>query len=120
MKTSKMVRGTVLAASATFLASCSTQIKTEQLEGIWTQPVPGMTIVQGFELGKDGSARSVNMATLLYDSWKLEGRNLILNGTSIGNHTDCTFSDTLEIIKAANDSLVLRKAELVLEYSKCL
>lgn len=40
---------------------------------------------QGFVLEADGKASSVNMATLVYGSWKLEGRRLILSGRSLGN-----------------------------------
>lgn len=105
-------------ASSAVLASCSSNIQQEDLCGIWIQPVPGSHIVQGVELKADGSARSVNMATLLYDSWKLEKESVILHGTSIGNGVSGEFSDTLGIVKLTSDSLSLQKGSLVLEYSR--
>ena len=74
--------------------------------------------MQGVELNADGSARSVNMATLLYDSWKLEKESLILHGLSIGNGVSGEFSDTLVILKLTPDSLILQKGKLIMQYSK--
>ena len=98
--------------------SCSANIQTEDLCGIWIQPVPGSHIVQGVELKSDGSAKSVNMATLLYDSWKLDNESIILHGLSIGNGVSGEFSDTLDIVKLTPDSLSLKKGSLVLEYAR--
>ena len=89
----------------------------EDLCGIWIQPVPGSHIVQGFELKSDGSARSVNMATLRYDRWELKSKSVILHGLSIGNGVSGEFSDTLGIVKLTPDSLILQKGGLILEYS---
>ena len=54
--------------------------------GTWTEPIPGQEGRQGIELKSDGTAKSVNMATLDYKTWKVEDEKLILTGTSIGNH----------------------------------
>lgn len=43
------------------------------------------------------------MATLLYDSWKLDSKSIILNGLSIGNGASGEFSDTLSIVKLTPD-----------------
>ena len=118
MKTSTFSRNAALAASALILASCAEPLNKENLVGIWVQPVPGMALVQGIELKEDGSARSVNMATLKYESWELDGRSIILRGTSIGNGTSGTLSDTLGIIRADRDSLILRKGSLSLKYGR--
>ena len=68
------------------------------IEGAWVEPVPGMeNMQQGFVLEPDGTASSINMATLQYESWKKEGDVLILAGKSIGNHQTIAFSDTLVI-----------------------
>ena len=91
--------------------------KIEDLCGIWIQPVPDSHIVQGFELKSDGSARSVNMATLRYDRWELKSKSVILHGLSIGNGVSGEFSDTLGIVKLTPDSLILQKGSLILEYS---
>ena len=96
------------------------KIKREELCGIWIQPVPGSHIVQGVELKLDGSARSVNMATLRYDSWQLASGSIILHGLSIGNGVSGDFSDTLEILKLTPDSLILQKGKLIMQYSKSL
>lgn len=73
------------------------------IEGAWVEPVPGMeNMQQGFVLEPDGTASSINMATLQYESWKKEGDVLILAGKSIGNHQTIAFSDTL-VIKDLSD-----------------
>lgn len=44
------------------------------IEGAWVEPVPGMeNMQQGFVLEPDGTASSINMATLQYESWKKRG-----------------------------------------------
>lgn len=58
------------------------------------------------------------MATLLYDSWKLDNESIILHGLSIGNGVSGEFSDTLDIVKLTPDSLSLKKGSLVLEYTR--
>ncbi|MGM9742935.1 MAG: lipocalin family protein [Candidatus Cryptobacteroides sp.] len=118
MKTSRLFAAATVAAMAAVLASCTAGIRKDDLVGIWVQPVPGMAMVQGIELKADGSARAVNMATLQYDSWTLDGRNIILSGSSIGNGTSCSFSDTLGIVSISRDSLSLKKGSLILEYGR--
>ena len=118
MKTSRLFAAATFAATTTVLASCAAGIQKDDLVGIWVQPVPGMAMVQGIELKADGSARSVNMATLQYDSWTLDGKNIILNGNSMGNGMSCRFSDTLGIVSISQDSLSLKKGSLVLEYGR--
>ena len=45
------------------------------------EPVPGLEgQVQGIKMEEGGVASSVNMATLVYESWKQEGTKLILTG----------------------------------------
>ena len=69
-------------------------------------------------LEADGKASSVNMATLSYKTWQQEGAFLILSGKSVGNHQVLPFSDTLHIEKLTQDSLILKKGELILRYAK--
>ena len=96
--------------SAFLLSACGESVN---LVGTWLQPVPGMPqCQQGFMLEADGKARSVNMATLSYKTWKEEDRKLILSGTSIGNRQTIEFTDTLAIEKNTADSLVLKKGQL--------
>ena len=82
-------------------------------------PVPGISnLKQGFTLEANGSASSINMATLKYEKWKKEGNLLLLSGISIGNHQSISFTDTLTVEQLTQDSLILKKGELVLRYSK--
>ena len=65
-------------------ASCSMQPTPASLSGSWTQPVPGQPgHVQGMQLLPDGRAVSINMHTLLYQGWQLDGSRLILTGKII-------------------------------------
>lgn len=76
--------------------------------GSWVEPVPGLEgQVQGVNLEEGGVASSVNMATLVYENWKQEGKLLILSGKSIGNGQTILFTDTMEIKKLTADSLIL-------------
>ncbi|WP_354830669.1 lipocalin family protein [Akkermansia muciniphila] len=56
------------------------------LSGCWTQPVPEQPQhIQGMALMPDGRASSINMHTLLYTGWRLDGNRLTLTGKSTGN-----------------------------------
>lgn len=93
--------------------SCSTGYTEQEFEGKWIEPIPGMpSKVQGFSLEKDGAAHSINMATLVYDSWKYSGNKLILTGKSIGNGATSDFSETWNIEKVTKDSLVVMRGNL--------
>lgn len=87
--------------------------------GAWVEPIPGMEgQVQGIKIEEGGNASSINMATLVYESWKQNGDQLILTGKSIGNGQTIEFADTLEIIKLTADSLILNKGEMEIQYTK--
>lgn len=89
------------------------------LEGEWTQPVNGMPgKVQGMLLAADGKASSIDMATLLYESWSREADRLILSGKSLGNGQTISFSDTLRIDRLTADSLILSAGEAVWRYAR--
>lgn len=89
------------------------------IEGKWTQPVPGMEdMTQGFVLQQGGKASSVNMATLQYERWEKQGDILILSGKSIGNGQTIDFSDTLRIEKLTEAGLTLTRGNLTLEYTR--
>ena len=108
-----------LIAGSLGMTSCA---KTEScsLEGTWMQPIPGMSDAeQGFELHADGTASSVNMATLQYESWmQLDLETLVLNGMSLGNQCTLSFSDTLQLVRVTEDSLLLRRGSLTLSYPR--
>lgn len=81
------------------------------IEGSWVESVPGISnLKQGFTLEANGSASSINMATLKYEKWKKEGNLLLLSGISIGNHQSISFTDTLTVEQLTQDSLILKKA----------
>ena len=109
-----------------FLGACSASILLlsacgygTDLAGKWVQTVPGLPdLEQGFILEKNGKASSVNMATLQYETWKKESDLLILSGKSIGNHQTISFQDTLVIERLTQDSLMVRKGELILSYTR--
>ena len=82
-----------------------TACNNASIEGSWVEPVPGMSgMQQGFVLDGDGSASSINMATLKYEAWKKVGNRLLLSGTSIGNHQNISFTDTLTIEKLTHQT----------------
>lgn len=108
----------LVVVAALSISSCTQKETTPEIQGTWVQPIPDMTEqVQGFTLYSDGSAESVNMATLQYTQWSLpEPETLILYGLSIGNGQTIEFCDTLTIALLSSDSLVLHRGELDLTY----
>lgn len=90
------------------LAACSGNKKADSVVGSWIMPIEGQQgKVQGVNLEEDGTASSINMATLVYKSWQQEGDNLYLAVKSIGNGIEIEGIDTLKIEKLTADSLIL-------------
>jgi hypothetical protein len=107
----------LLSFAICFLVSCSQPVNG--IVGSWVEPIPGQTDqVQGIRLEADGKASSINMQTLLYETWEQQGMELILTGKSIGNGQTISFSDTLDIGELSSDSLVLKKGNFELRYSR--
>jgi nitrogen regulatory protein PII-like uncharacterized protein len=80
------------------------------LAGTWVEPIPGMPDEwQGFALHEDGTAESINMATLDYQRWRREADALILSGSSIGNGA------TIEIEERYRAQLEGDRLELIAE-----
>ena len=89
-------------------ASCSMQPTPASLSGSWIQPVPGQPgHVQGMQLLPDGRAVSINMHTLLYQGWQLDGSRLILTGKSMGNGNSSLFTATSTIDSLSRNTLIL-------------
>ena len=66
------------------------------IQGKWIEPNPiNADEVQGFELKQDGTASSINMATLAFQQWNLENGELLLKSQSIGNGQTIEGTDTL-------------------------
>ena len=105
------------------LAAASVCCKPKEIDltGTWTQPVPGQAggWSQGMQLNADGTASSVNMYTMVLESWKREGDKLILTGKSVGNGINIAFTDTLTIDrKSTDDSLFLRQGTNVQAFGR--
>ena len=95
--------------AATLLTACTTT--PDPVAGTWVEPIPGMPgKVQGFSLEEDGSASSVNMATLTTERWTREGDRLILEGKSIGNGQTIEYRDEWTVLEIGN-VLKLRRAD---------
>ena len=94
---------TTLSAAA-LLGACG----APSLEGSWVQPVAGMEEqVQGMHLQAGGAASSVNMATLLYENWSVDGNTLTLNGESVGNGQTIEFTQRYTFTMPDKDTLIL-------------
>ena len=91
----------------------------QKLLGRWTEPVPGMADkIQGIDLMADGLAKSINMATLMYESWQKDGDKLILKGRSIGNRQTFLFTDEMTIVKLTDETLVLKSGDVEITYTR--
>ncbi|HVI46297.1 MAG TPA: lipocalin family protein [Chitinophaga sp.] len=79
-----------------------------KLIGKWIQPVAGLDReMQGFQLRKNGVARSINMYTLVYDKWSLAHDTLLLWSHSEGVKDTSAIIDTTIIRELTDTSLVL-------------
>ena len=107
-------------AGLTVLTACGTASEPEaSIVGSWLEPVPGMPqMTQGFTLGDDGKAESLNMATLLYEHWTQQGDTLCLSGKSIGNQQTIDFTDTLLVKRLTADTLVLQRGQQERVYTR--
>ncbi len=87
--------------------------------GVWLEPVPGQfQKEQGFELFADGTAKSVNMATLIYQGWKVDGGKLVLWGKSVGNGGTHSFDETWDVVTVSDKKLVLQRGKFFKTYRK--
>jgi hypothetical protein len=66
----------------------------------------------------DGSAESINMATLLYKKWWQEDGKLILIMESVGNGTSSIDTMRFDIVKNTATELELKMGEYVDKYKK--
>jgi hypothetical protein len=99
--------------------SLVTLLNLTQLCHAWVQPIPGQSGKQGFELQMDGQkASSINMATLTYSSWKIFNGKLILNSKSQGNGAAFDVSDTLTVQTLTDDSLIIRRGDMLDRYAR--
>lgn len=92
---------------------------TNLLVGSWVQPNPiNDKEVQGFLINSDGTAESINMATLLYKKWWEENGKLILVAESIGNGSSSIDTITYDIIKNTATELELKMGDYTDKYTR--
>ncbi|RFS23514.1 hypothetical protein DVR12_10905 [Chitinophaga silvatica] len=83
-------------------------VDAAKLIGKWIRPVEGLDReVQGFQLRKNGTAKSINMYTLVYEKWELLGDTLLFWNHSEGVKDTATIVDTTIIRALSDTSLVL-------------
>ncbi len=115
----KIAKFTTIAFALCMFAGCT---KTDEIIGSWTERIPGQdegqTAVQGVNIELNGKASSINMSTLVYESWSRSGESLILSGKSIGNGQTLSFSDTLKIERVSADSLILKRGAYEISYAR--
>ena len=94
--------------------AAATKIATDptyaEAVGKWTMPDPiAPEGVMGVEIMVEGAARSINMATLVYTSWELQGEadKILLKGQSLGNGQTIDFTQTGMIAKTADGNYTL-------------
>ncbi len=87
--------------------------------GAWEEAVPGQKDkYQGFILNKDGSAESINMATLKYISWKVDSNKIRFIVESIGNHISFIDTEFYSIESIDNSTMILKDEELTIKMKK--
>ncbi len=79
-------------------------VDTKVLVASWTQPNP----INDKEVKEDGTAASINMATLQTKKWWVEGDKLFLEQESIGNGTSSidTVSYQFEVVDGTTLNLI--------------
>ena len=92
---------------------------TNLLVGSWVQPNPiNDKEVQGFIINSDGTAESINMATLLYKKWWEEDGKLILIMESVGNGSSSIDTMRYDIVKNTATELDLKMGDYTDKYTR--
>ena len=91
------------------------EVENELLVGSW---LDSSDAALHFTLFNDGTARSDNMNTLLYENWKVEGNQITFIIESIGNGTSSVDTITYNIEKLTKNKLILKKDNYLSEYTK--
>ncbi len=91
----------------------------ELMYGAWLQPNPiNEKEVQGFQLNKDSSAESINMATLIYRKWWINDQHLYLVRESKGNKQTITDTIVFPVLHVTDHELILKDRERTVNYKK--
>ncbi|MDP8268494.1 MAG: lipocalin family protein [Candidatus Tenebribacter davisii] len=95
--------------------SAKQTINTKHLIGSWKDK---SSAALHFSLFSDGSARSDNMKTLLYQKWSAKDNKLTLTIKSIGNGNSSVSEEIFDIYKLDKECLILKQDHIIFEYSK--
>src|SRR6476659_8449535 len=91
----------------------------ELMYATWLQPNPiNEKEVQGFKLNKDGSAESINMATLIYRNWWINDQHLYLVRESKGNKQTITDTIVFPMLHVTDQELILKDRDRTVNYKK--
>lgn len=90
---------------STTISSKKNSFSKKDLIGDW---ITENQYSDGFRLNEDGTAKSINSATLRYSKWDLKDNLLLLDNLSIGNHTSSRRVDTLHIESLIDKELKLK------------
>ena len=94
-------------------------VDINQFIGSWVQPNPiNKKGLQGFKLKKDGTAESINLATLKYRNWWYESGELNLVVESIGNKISFTDTVKYEVTKITDKELEFKNGQIIERYEK--
>ncbi|MFB6455864.1 lipocalin family protein [Chitinophaga sp. Hz27] len=94
-------------------------VDAAKLIGKWIQPVAGLDKeMQGFQLRKNGSAKSINMYTLIYEKWLLTNDTLLLWSHSEGVKDTSIVVDTAIIKELSDTTLVLSPLKAAVGYTE--
>ncbi|HBH49220.1 MAG TPA: hypothetical protein DDX98_11295 [Bacteroidales bacterium] len=92
-------------------------LNKNELYGEWVAPIPGNDRdIQGFALHNDGTARSINMATLNYQLWHVNNDKLILTAQSFGNGNTLASQEIFTIDSLRGNRLYLTNGNKPLVY----
>ncbi len=86
--------------------------------GRWVEKIEGTDMVQGIEIMEDGKCQSINMATLIYETWSAKGDMITFTGKSIGSGGEFVFSEEYKIKTLTGEKLVLLQGGIELSYSR--
>lgn len=99
----------------------SMEVDPKMLVGGWEEPIPGQKgRFQGYRLEKDGTASSINMATLEVKRWSVKGDILTLYGDSIGNGITIPFAMEYLIEEVTSHTLKIRQGSLEHHFERVL
>lgn len=102
---------------ATKLTTVKPASSATLLQGEWVEQVPGMPdLQQGISISRSGIATSINMATLVYESWTQSDSTLYLSGKSIGNGQTISFTEAFKIEMLTADSLHLSNGDYKIRF----